>query len=171
MNFNFFRNSGWVIDLGYCDAEWFVLEMNQGHPVVFDTAPNTVFWTLLLTTKFISFILRDSYGSIMVIWILVSPPLSTPAQGREIWRAASVEMNHSSQSALFPDVCVGCCPHHLFWALLKGMCPASLLGIQNRAAFEELYVLPEGHFSSAIQRTSTFWQTLPFIFSVFSELQ
>ena len=76
VNFNFFRNSVWVIDLGYCDAEWFALETNQEHPVVFETTPNTVFWTLLLTMKVILFILRDSYGSIIAIWIKFAHPLS-----------------------------------------------------------------------------------------------
>ena len=33
---------------------------------------------------------------LVCIWILVSPPLLGPTQGREIRRAASVEMNHSS---------------------------------------------------------------------------
>ena len=28
----------WVIDLDYCDIEWFALEMNRDHSVVFETA-------------------------------------------------------------------------------------------------------------------------------------
>lgn len=80
------------------------------------------------------------------IWILLSSPLSTPTQDREIWWAALAEMNRSLLSTIFPDVCVGSCRHHPFWALLKRMCPESLLGIQNRSAFEELYVLPKGQF-------------------------
>ena len=35
-NFNFFRINGWGIDLGYCDIEWFSLEMNRVLSVVFD---------------------------------------------------------------------------------------------------------------------------------------
>ena len=31
--------SGWGIDFDYCDAERFVLEMNQDNPVVFEIAP------------------------------------------------------------------------------------------------------------------------------------
>ena len=27
------------IDLDYCDVEWFALEMNQDHSVIFETAP------------------------------------------------------------------------------------------------------------------------------------
>ena len=27
------------IDLDYCDVEWFALEMNEDHSVVFETAP------------------------------------------------------------------------------------------------------------------------------------
>ena len=27
------------LDLDYCDIEWFALEMNRDHPVIFETAP------------------------------------------------------------------------------------------------------------------------------------
>ena len=37
--FSFFAISGWGIDLDYCDIEWFALEMNQDHSVVFEIAP------------------------------------------------------------------------------------------------------------------------------------
>ena len=30
--------SGWGIDLNYCDTEWFALEMNQDHSVIFEIA-------------------------------------------------------------------------------------------------------------------------------------
>ena len=30
--------SGWGIDLDYCDIEWFALEMNRDHSVVFEIA-------------------------------------------------------------------------------------------------------------------------------------
>ena len=36
---SFFSISGWVIDLDYCDIEWFALEMNRDHSVVFEAAP------------------------------------------------------------------------------------------------------------------------------------
>ena len=42
--------SGWSIDLDYCDIEWFALEMNQDHSVVFET---------LLTMRATPFLLRD----------------------------------------------------------------------------------------------------------------
>ena len=32
-------SSGWGIDLDYCDIEWFALEMNRDHPVIFEIAP------------------------------------------------------------------------------------------------------------------------------------
>ena len=38
-DFSFFGISGWGIDLDYCVAEWFVLETNRDHSVVFETAP------------------------------------------------------------------------------------------------------------------------------------
>ena len=34
-NFSFFGISGWGIDLDYCDIEWFALEMNRDHSVIF----------------------------------------------------------------------------------------------------------------------------------------
>ena len=34
-NFSFFSVTGWDIDLEYCDPEWFALEMNRDHSVVF----------------------------------------------------------------------------------------------------------------------------------------
>ena len=37
-NFSFFSITGWGIDLGYCDIEWFALETNRDHSVVFETA-------------------------------------------------------------------------------------------------------------------------------------
>ena len=32
---------GWGIDLDYCDIEWFALETNRHHSVVFEIAPKT----------------------------------------------------------------------------------------------------------------------------------
>ena len=37
-NFSFFSVTGWVIDLDYCDIEWFALETNRDHSVVFEIA-------------------------------------------------------------------------------------------------------------------------------------
>ena len=37
-NFNFVSINGWGIDLGYCGIEWFSLEMNRVHSVVFEIA-------------------------------------------------------------------------------------------------------------------------------------
>ena len=37
-NFSFFSITGWGIDLDYCDTEWFALEMNRDHSVVFQIA-------------------------------------------------------------------------------------------------------------------------------------
>ena len=38
-NFSFFGITGWGIDLDYCDTEWFALEMNRDHSVIFEIAP------------------------------------------------------------------------------------------------------------------------------------
>ena len=37
-NFSFLSITGWGIDLDYCDIEWFALEMNRDHSVVFEIA-------------------------------------------------------------------------------------------------------------------------------------
>ena len=37
-NFSFFSITGRGIDLDYCDIEWFVLEMNRDHSVIFEIA-------------------------------------------------------------------------------------------------------------------------------------
>ena len=36
--FSFFGISGWGIDWDCCDIEWFALEMNRDHSVIFETA-------------------------------------------------------------------------------------------------------------------------------------
>ena len=38
-NFSLFSITGWFIDLDYCDIEWFALEMNRDHSVIFEIAP------------------------------------------------------------------------------------------------------------------------------------
>ena len=38
INFSFFGIDGWVIDLDYCDVEWFALEMNQDLSVIYEIA-------------------------------------------------------------------------------------------------------------------------------------
>ena len=37
-NFSFFSVTGWSIDLDYHDIEWFALEMNIDHSIVFEIA-------------------------------------------------------------------------------------------------------------------------------------
>ena len=37
-NFSFFSITGWGIALDYCDIEWFALETNRDHSVVFEIA-------------------------------------------------------------------------------------------------------------------------------------
>ena len=39
VSFNFFSISGWDIGLDYCDVEWFTLEANRDHYVIFEIAP------------------------------------------------------------------------------------------------------------------------------------
>ena len=39
VNVSFFTITGLGIDLDYCDTEWFALEMNKDHAVIFEIAP------------------------------------------------------------------------------------------------------------------------------------
>ena len=39
IQFQFLQHYWWDIDLDYCDIEWFALEMNRDHPVIFEIAP------------------------------------------------------------------------------------------------------------------------------------
>ena len=36
---SFFGITGWGTDLDYYDTEWFALEINRDHSVIFETAP------------------------------------------------------------------------------------------------------------------------------------
>ena len=56
-----FTFNGQDIDLHYCGTEWFALETNRDHSVVYEIALYFFFyWTLLLTMMATPFLLRDS---------------------------------------------------------------------------------------------------------------
>ena len=55
-NFSFFSVTGRGIDLDYRDIEWFALETNRDHSVVFEI----LHFGLLLTMMATPFLLRDS---------------------------------------------------------------------------------------------------------------
>ena len=59
-NFSFFSVTSWGIGLDYCDTEWFALEMNRDHSVVFEIASKYGISTLLFTMMATPFLLRDS---------------------------------------------------------------------------------------------------------------
>ena len=46
LNFHFISIIGWDTDLDYCDIEWFALEMNRDHSVIFEIASKYCIWTL-----------------------------------------------------------------------------------------------------------------------------
>ena len=60
IQYSFFGISGWDIGLDYCDIEWFALETNRDHSVIFEIASKYCIWTLLLTMMATPFLLRDS---------------------------------------------------------------------------------------------------------------
>ena len=39
LNSSFFKISGWSTEVDYCDIEWFALETNRDHSVIFEIAP------------------------------------------------------------------------------------------------------------------------------------
>ena len=55
-----FSITGQYLDLDDHDIEWFALERNRNHSVVFEIASSTAFRTLLLTILDTPFLLRDS---------------------------------------------------------------------------------------------------------------
>ena len=60
-NLSFFCISGWGIDLDYSDIEWFALEMNRVHSVIFEIA----FKYCILD----SFVDYDGYSIIVIIFL------------------------------------------------------------------------------------------------------
>ena len=58
--FSFISITNRGIDLDYSDTEWFALEMNRDHSVIFEIASKYCILTLLLTMMTIPFLLRDS---------------------------------------------------------------------------------------------------------------
>ena len=59
--FNFFIITDCGIDFDYCDTEWFAVEANRDHSVVFDITLKIAFLALLLTMRTTTLLLRDSH--------------------------------------------------------------------------------------------------------------
>ena len=57
---SFFDISGWAIDLDYCDIEWFALETNGDHSVVFEVASKYCISDCFVDYDGYSILLRDS---------------------------------------------------------------------------------------------------------------
>ena len=55
-----FSISGWGIDLDYHDVEWFALETNRDHSVIFETACKYCILTLLLMMMATPILVKDS---------------------------------------------------------------------------------------------------------------
>ena len=52
--------TGWGIDLDYSDTEWFALETNRDHSVIFEIASKYCISDPFLTMMATPFLLRDS---------------------------------------------------------------------------------------------------------------
>ena len=59
-NFSFFSINGWDIDLDYCDTEWFALETDRDHSVIFEIAPKNCISDSFVGYDGYSILLRDS---------------------------------------------------------------------------------------------------------------
>ena len=59
-NFSLFSITGWVVDLDYCDIEWFALETNRDHSVFFEIASKYCILDSFVDYDGYSFSLRDS---------------------------------------------------------------------------------------------------------------
>ena len=60
--FSFFGISGWGIDLDYCDIEWFALETNKDHSVIFEIASKyCILDSFVDYMRATPFLLRDSF--------------------------------------------------------------------------------------------------------------
>ena len=57
---SFFSITGWVIDLDYCDIEWFALEINRNHSVIFEIASKYCISDSFDDCDGYSIVLRDS---------------------------------------------------------------------------------------------------------------
>ena len=55
-----FSITGWGIDLDYCDTEWFALEMNRDHSVIFEIASKYCISDSFVDHDGNSILLRDS---------------------------------------------------------------------------------------------------------------
>ena len=67
-----FGISGWVIDLNYCDVEWFVLEMNLDRSVIFEVAPKYCISDSFFDSEGYSISCKEFFPTVVdtvVIWI------------------------------------------------------------------------------------------------------
>ena len=60
IQFQFLQRYWLDIGLDYCDIEWFALEMNRDHSVIFEIASKYCISDCLLTMMATPFLLRDS---------------------------------------------------------------------------------------------------------------
>ena len=61
VQFQFYGISIWGIDLDNCVIEWFALEMNGDHSVVFEIAPKFCILDSFVDSEYCSIFLRDSH--------------------------------------------------------------------------------------------------------------
>ena len=70
VNFSFFGINGWGIDLDYGDVEWFALETNQEHSVIFELAPKYCIVDSLVDYEGYSFSWKGSFPTVVDIIVI-----------------------------------------------------------------------------------------------------
>ena len=68
LNLSFFGINGWGIDLDYCDVEWFALEMNRDHSVLFEIAPKYCILDSFVDCKGYSISSKGFLPTVVDIW-------------------------------------------------------------------------------------------------------
>ena len=69
-NFSFFSITGSGIYLDYCDIEWFALEMNKDHSVIFEIAPKYCFSESFVDYEGYSFSLKGFLPTVVDIMVI-----------------------------------------------------------------------------------------------------
>ena len=67
---SFFGINGWSIDLGYCDTEWFTLETNRDHSVVFEVTPKKCISDSLVDNKGYSISSKGFFPTVVDLMVI-----------------------------------------------------------------------------------------------------
>ena len=63
------QHAGWGIDLNYCDIEWFALETNRDHSVIFEIAPKNCMLDSLVDSEGYSISSKGFFPTVVDIMV------------------------------------------------------------------------------------------------------